>query len=110
MSKVRVNAFVWALTVGLAWTTADEAPAVVCLYTYLFPSSSWISWIEAGSSDAIDSASSWPDKTVGKATTMGDTAPWSFDDGPAWTKVDCLKFFFPFLFSFGGVELLGFAA
>jgi len=42
---------------------------------------------------------------VGKVTTMGATAPWSFNDESVWMEVDCLEFFFPFLFGFGGEEL-----
>jgi len=92
--------------------SADEAPAAVCLSLPLpFFFLGLLDREAGGSSDATDSVSNWPGKMVGKATTMGATAPWPFDDVSAWTEGGCLEFFFfPFLFCFGGVESPGFAA
>jgi hypothetical protein len=58
------------------------------------------------SSDAIDSASNWPGKTVGKGTTIA--AGLAFDDVSASAEVDFLEFFFlAFLFAIDGVGLVG---
>jgi hypothetical protein len=90
--------------------SADEAPAVVGLsLPFLFFFFGFLDW-DGSSSEATDSASNCPGKTVGKPTSIGVTLALPFGNGVN-ISVFCstggdffVLFFLPFLFAFEEVD------
>ena len=86
--------------------SADEAPTAVGLSLplpfFLFDFLD----LDGCSSEATDSASNCPGKTVGKPTTIGDAPASSFDDGVNMAAFSSaggdgfFELFLPFLFAF----------